>query len=163
MSDREEINNDPQVIQILGTNCSCRSRCLVDSMWVVIVSDDEQTSTPKVGCLGREYLVCAKEHIRHGHGFFRRDQHLGFVFPILGKGLQGTDIIGTRDVEIHEEVAVGVSQATSTIRVILELGLVGAKEQNTHHVLGLGYDALLHKVISAFQRRLDRAVSVRLL
>ena len=67
--DGEELNRNSQIVKILTANNGSLDHSLVVGIGIIPIGDDEQPSRQKVGRLGREYLVRAKEDVGHGNLF----------------------------------------------------------------------------------------------
>ena len=99
--DREQLERDTQVVQILGADRSRRPQDPVMGMGIVLVGHDEQPARHEVGSLGGEDLIGAEQHVGHRDGLLlRRHQNATGHLFVFYHGPQRLDVRRRRDVEV---------------------------------------------------------------
>jgi hypothetical protein len=115
-------------------------------MRIILIRHEKQPPRREVRCLARKYLVGTEEDIAHGHLFLTRHKQLFRYLFVVDQITQSFHIDGGRHFEFGEEVAIWVGRRAT----VAELGLFGAEEEDAHHVVWVGDDALLHELVGAF-------------
>lgn len=151
--DRKELDRYSQVVEIPGPHGGRGAEGLVLSVGVVIVRHDEQSPGEKVGGLGREDLIRTEQHVGHRHRLGGWNEHVPCLSFVVCQPPQLLDFVRRGHIQIGEEVAVGVGEiAPAGLLLVVELGRLRPVQEDPHHIVRVGDDALLHQVVGAFQR-----------
>lgn len=160
--DGEELDYDTQIIQVLCSDSSSRPQGFVVVMRRVVVGNQEQAPGGEVGRLCGEDLVCTEQDVGHRYRFVGRLKELvGLVF-IVDEITQTFDISSSRNIQVSQKIAVWVREASGGAGFILEARLFSAEEKDAHHIVRIGYDALLHQRVGAFQGSNGRSITIGL-
>ena len=149
--DWEKLNDNTQIVQILCSDSGGRPQGFVVVVRCVIVGDQEQAPRGEIRSFCGENLVRAEQDICHRDRLVRRLKKFVGLILIVDKITQTLDVSGSRNIEVGQEVAMWIRETPGGIGLVLEARLFGTEEKNAHHVIGIGYDALLHQRVGAFQ------------
>ena len=158
LGDGKELDRDTQVGKIPRSSPRSPPHILITRARVIVICDDEQPLRAETRCLCRkEVLDSPQEIIQQIRGFCWR-QDVVEDCRVLYQRSECLDIFGSRNVEIGKEIGMGVRWRQVTVALLMFIYVFSAKEDNTHHVVRVTNDALLHQLIGALKGGGDRAV-----